>query len=131
MAEAAETSMSMNNFNLFPNDNVSKDWEEGEDRGECRGAVDDQEWDMVDFEAIREVSYASSSFVRVGNDNDLVSSIDELCGELVDVALDSSWLWEEEVADHGNVVRHIGMMTSQLEPFVRVWEASSLCFGAL
>ena len=42
----------------------------------------------------------------MGDDDDFVSSIDELGGQLVDVAFDSSWLWEEEVADHSDIVRH-------------------------
>lgn len=61
---------------------------------------------MVDLEAIREVSHSGSPFVCMRDDDDLVAAVDELRGELVDVAFDSSWLGEEEVADHSNIVRH-------------------------
>jgi hypothetical protein len=61
---------------------------------------------MVDLEAIRKVSYSCPSFVCVGYDYNLVSSIDELRGELVNMTFDSSGLREEEVADHGDIIRH-------------------------
>ena len=100
--------MSMNNLDLFPNDNVSEDGEKGEDRREGRCAVDDKEWNMVDFETIREVSNAGSSIVGVCNHYDFVSAIDEFGGKLVNVAFDASGCREKVVADHSNVVRHSG-----------------------
>lgn len=98
--------MAVNHINLLSYDNVAKDWEEGEDGWKRRCSVDDQEWDMVDFEAVGEVANAGTSFVCMGNDYDFVTAIDELGRELVDVAFDSPGLWKEEVADHSNVVRH-------------------------
>lgn len=61
---------------------------------------------MVDFEAIREVSNAGSTFVCVRDDDNLVSAVDEFRRELVDVAFDAAWLGKEVVADHRNIVRH-------------------------
>lgn len=61
---------------------------------------------MVDFEAIREVSNAGSAFVRVRDDDNLVSAVDEFRRELVDVAFDATWLGKEVVANHRNIVRH-------------------------
>jgi len=43
----------------------------------------------------------------VCNDDYLMAAIDELGGELVDMAFDATWLGKEEVADHGDVVRHL------------------------
>ena len=106
MAEATQTPMSMYNLYLLSNDNVSKYRKEREDCRESRLTVDDQERDMVDFEAIRKISYAGPPFVCVRYDYDLVSSVDELGGELIDVTFDAAGLGKEEVADHGNVVRH-------------------------
>ena len=62
---------------------------------------------MVDLETICKISNTSSPFVRMGDDDDLVATIDELGRELVDVAFNAAGLGEKEVADHGNVVRHI------------------------
>jgi hypothetical protein len=41
------------------------------------------------------------------NDDYLMAAIDELGGELVDVAFNAAGLGKEEVADHGDVVRHL------------------------
>lgn len=98
--------MSVDNFNLLPYHNIPKDGKEREDGGKGRGAVNDEEGDMIHFEAIRKVPHTRPPIVCVGDDNDFVSAIDEFGGELVDVTLDSSWLRKEEVADHGNVVWH-------------------------
>jgi hypothetical protein len=78
VAKAAETGMSMYYLNLFSNDDIAKYWEEGEHGWERRGAVNDEEWDVVDLEAIREVSYTRSFFfVGVGNDYNLVAAINQ------------------------------------------------------
>ena len=63
---------------------------------------------MVHFEAVRQVVNSCTTFIGMGDYDDLVATVNELSGELVDVALNSSWLGEEEVADHGNVVWHFG-----------------------
>jgi hypothetical protein len=100
--------MAMYDLNLLSNDNVPENWEEGKDSWEGRLAVDDEERDVVNFEAIREVSDAGPPFVCVRDDNHLVPSVDQLCGELVDVAFNATWLWKEAVADHRDIVRHGG-----------------------
>ena len=41
------------------------------------------------------------------DDHDLVAAVDQLRRQLVDVTFDSSRLREEEVADHGDIVRHL------------------------
>ena len=102
--------MTMHDFNLLSNDNVAENWKEGEDRGEGGCSVDDQKWDMVDFETVGEISYTRPPLVRMGDDNDFMTAVDELGGQLVNMAFDSSWLWEEVVADHGNIVRHCGRL---------------------
>jgi hypothetical protein len=64
-------------LNPLANNNVSENGEEGEDGREGRLPIDDQERDVVDFEAVCEISYACTTSVGVGNDNHLVTSIDE------------------------------------------------------
>lgn len=61
---------------------------------------------MVDFQAICEVVYACTAFVGMCNDYDFVAAVDQFRGELVDVAFDASWLREEEVTDHCDIVGH-------------------------
>jgi hypothetical protein len=106
----------MYNLNLFSNYDVAEYRKEGEDGGEGGFAVDDEEWHMVDLQAIREISYAGPFFVCVGDDYNLVSAINELRRKLIDMTFNTSWLGKEEVADHGNIVRHggIGIAVDQL-----------------
>lgn len=77
----------MYNLNAFANDDVPKYGEEGEDGGECRLAVDDEEGHVVDFEAIGQVSHTCSTGVGMGNDNDFVSTIDEFLVEVREMLL--------------------------------------------
>jgi hypothetical protein len=100
--------MAMHNLNLLSNDNIPEDGEEREDGWEGRCSIDDEKWNVVDFEAIRQISHSSPPIVGVSDDYDFVPSINELRRQLVDVRFDSSGLGKEEVADHGNVVRHGG-----------------------
>lgn len=78
MTQVAETAMAVYNFNLFANDNVSKDGEEGEDSREGRLAVDDPKRHMVDFQAIRQVPNACPTGIRMGYDYDFVAAVDQL-----------------------------------------------------
>lgn len=108
--KATQTCMSMDNFNVLSNDNIAEYGEKGEDGRECRFAIDDQEWDVVDFEPICEITDSGPSFICMGNDNDFMASIDEFLeakfirksrgvvgestyrGQLVNVTLDSTCL---------------------------------------
>jgi hypothetical protein len=69
--------MAVNDVDVFSNDDIAEDREEREDGRECRFAVDDEEGDVVDLEAVREVANSSSSFVCMGNHNHFVTSVDE------------------------------------------------------
>jgi hypothetical protein len=104
MAKTAETAMAMHNLNTFANANVPEGGKEREDGRKGGGAVDDEEGNVVDLDAVCEVANTLPVIVGVGDDDDLVATIDELCCELVDVRFDASWLREEEVANHGDVV---------------------------
>ena len=95
----------MHDFDLLPDDDIAEDGEEGEDSWEGCRPVDDEEWNVIDLDAVCEISHAGSTLVGVGYDNDLVAAVHELCGQLVDVALDSSRLRVEEIADHSDVIR--------------------------
>lgn len=108
VTEAAETGMAMDYFDSLPDYDVPKYWKEGEDRWHRRLSINDEKRDVVHFKAIRKVVNSCTAFVGMGDYNDLVAAVDELCGELVDVAFNSSWLGKEEIADHRNVVRHFG-----------------------
>ena len=107
MAETTETGMTVNDLDLFANDNVAKDREDGEHGRHRSFSIDDQERHMVDLEAIREIVNTGPAFVCIGYHDDFVSSIYEFCGQLIHVTFNTSWLWEEVITDHGDVVRHL------------------------
>jgi len=106
MAQVTQARMPMHNLDLLSNDNIPEHWEEGEDSWKGGGAVDNEEWHVVDLESIREVSNASSPIICMRDDYDFVSSIDELRGELVDMTFDTTELRKEEIADHCDIVGH-------------------------
>lgn len=108
MAQAAQTGMAVNDLDLLTDDNVAEDGEEGEDGRKGGLAIDDKEGHVVDLEAVGQVADASATLVLMGDDDDLVATVDELLRQLVDVTLDTSGLGKEEIADHGDVVRHDG-----------------------
>jgi hypothetical protein len=109
--------MAMYNLNLLSDHYISKSWKEREHSWKGRGSIDDQKWYVIDLEAIREISDACPSFVRMRYNNHFMPSVYELRRELVYVALDSSWLRKEKVADHSNVVRHLDQ--NQIEQLFR------------
>ena len=104
----------MDNLNLFSHDDISEDWKEGKHSRHSGLAIYDKERDIVDFEPICKISDATSALVCVRDDHDLVASVNELGRELVDMTFDSSRLGEEEVADHCDIVRHLGQLTSAM-----------------
>ena len=118
MAKTAQTGVTVDDVDLLADHDVSEYGEEGEDGREGGGAVDDGEGDMVDLDAVRKISDPFPVGVRMRYDDDLVAPIDQFRRKLVDVAFDPSWLREEEVANHSNVVskaRHLeGRDRSQL-----------------
>lgn len=77
MAKRAETPMAMDDFNLLADADIPQYGEEGEDGGEGRRSVDDEEGHVVDFEAVVEVANALAVVVGVGDDDDFVASVDE------------------------------------------------------
>jgi hypothetical protein len=79
MAKAAQTGMTMHDLNLLSNHNIPENREEGEHGWEGGRAVDDEEGDVVDFEAVGEVADSSAPFVLVCYDDDFVAPVDELC----------------------------------------------------
>lgn len=108
MAQAAQTGVAMHDIDLLPDDYIPEYRKEREDCRECRFTVDDEERNIVDFEAIGEVSDAGSVGVGVCYYYDFVAAVNELRGQLVDVRLDTPGLRVEEVARHRNVVGHFG-----------------------
>ena len=106
MAQTTQARMPMHNLNPLSQNHIPKYREKGKHSRERRFPIDDKERHVVDFETIGQIADPRSAFISMGDDDDLVAAIDELGGELVDVAFNAAGLGEEEVADHGDVVGH-------------------------
>jgi hypothetical protein len=74
--------MAMHNLDSLTNDNVAKDREEGKDCRKRRLAIDDEKGDVVDLEAICEVSHASTTGIGVSDNDHLVAAVNEFLGLL-------------------------------------------------
>lgn len=106
MAKAAQACVAMNDLYLFPYDHIPKDREERKHSWHSSFPVDDQEGDVVDLQSVGEVVYTGSTIVRVGYNDNLVPTVDQLGGELIYMTFHSAGLREEEIANHSDVVRH-------------------------
>ena len=106
MAKTTQACMTMNNLDLLSQDDVTKYREKGEYGGHCTLAIYDQKRNIIDFQAVRQVSYPSTVIVGMSDNDHLVASINELGRELINMAFHSSGLRKEKVADHCNIVRH-------------------------
>ena len=78
MTQAAQTSVAVDDFNLLPDDDIAEDWKEGEDGWKRGFSINDEEGNMIDFETIGEISDSSTAFVCMGDDDDLVATVDEI-----------------------------------------------------
>lgn len=92
--ETAETRMPVNNLNLLSNDNIAEDRKERENGREGRFAVNDEEGDVVDLEAIGEVANPCPAFVCMGDDNHFVPTVDQFLYRRQDVfeRVELEWL---------------------------------------
>jgi hypothetical protein len=77
IAQTAQTGMSVYDLDALANDDVAEDGEEGEDGRKGRLAVYNEKRHVVDFEAIGEVPHASPASVSMGDDDDLVTAVNE------------------------------------------------------
>jgi hypothetical protein len=82
--------MSVYDFDALTNDNVAKYGEEGKDGGKGRFTIDDEKGDIVDFEAVGEVSHTGPTGIGVSDDNHLVAAVDEFL-EHVRILETSKW----------------------------------------
>jgi len=100
--------MTVDDLNSFAYNDVAEDWEEGKDGRERSLAIYDKEGYIVNLQSICKVSYTCTAGVCVSDDYDFMSTINEFCRQLVHVTLYTPGLGVEVVADHGDVVGHVG-----------------------
>lgn len=99
--------MAMDDLDLFPYHDVAEEGEEGEDGWKGGRSVKDQKRHMVDLDAIRKPPYPFPVLIGMRDNDNFMTTVDQLRRKVIYVALDSSRLWKEEVADHSNSVRSV------------------------
>ena len=67
--------MSVYNLDLLTYNYIAEYGEKGEDRWHSRFSVYDKEGNVVDLETVCQVSDSCSAFIRVGNDDNFVASV--------------------------------------------------------
>ena len=78
VTQTAQACVPVYYFDLLSENDVSENGEEGKDGGESSFSIYDKERYMIDLEAIGEISNTSSPFVRMGDDDDFMATVDEL-----------------------------------------------------
>ena len=73
--------MTMHNLYTFSNDDIAKYWKEGKDSGESCLHIDDQKRYIVYFQAVGQVSNTFATLIGMGNDDNLMATVDEFLGE--------------------------------------------------
>lgn len=90
----------MDDRDSLPNKYVPEQWQTVKEGCGCRLVVHDFQRQVIDFEAISEVTDTFPSFISVGNNYDLVPSFNQALRELVNVAFHTSHIWVEKVRHH-------------------------------
>lgn len=87
----------------------------------CRLVVHDFQRQVIDFEAIREVTDAFAIFISMGDNYDLVSSFNQALRELVNVAFHASHIRVEKIRNHAYIMGtgSIGVKSSTVNTVAR------------
>jgi len=78
MTQAAEAGMTMYDLDLLSYDDVTENWEEREYSRKSGLSVYNEEWDVIDFEAICEIPHAGTAFICMSNDYHFMPAVDKL-----------------------------------------------------
>lgn len=104
MGHGRKRTVGMDYGNSLPDKYVPEQWQTVEESCGCRLVVHDSERQVINFEAIGEVTDTLSISVSMGDNYDLVPPLNEALRELVNVALHTSHVWVEKVRDHAYIV---------------------------
>ena len=76
---------------------------------------------MIYLQTVGKIANPSPPFVSMCDNDDFVTSIDELGGNLIDMTLHAAGLRKEKVADHGNIVGHLGRSNELEGQRISIW----------
>lgn len=104
MGHGRERTVGMDYRNSLPNKYVPEQWQTVKESRGCRLVVHDFQRQIVNFEAIGEVTDALSISISMGDSYDLVPPLNEALRELVNVAFHTSHVWVEKVRNHAYIM---------------------------
>lgn len=104
MGHGRERTVGMDYRNSLPNKYVPEQWQAVKESRGCRLVVHDSQRQIVNFEAIGEVTDALSISISMGDSYDFVSPLNEALRELVNVAFHTSHVWVEKVRHHAYIM---------------------------
>lgn len=112
MGHGGEGAVCMHHSDPLPHKHTAQQREAVEDGGGRGLVVHDLQGEVVDLQAVGQVSDALPPAVGVGGDHHLVSLLDQALGQLVDVTFHAAHVWVEEVGHHADVVLSGGLLRS-------------------
>lgn len=104
MGHGRKRTMGMDYGDSLPNKYVPEQWQTVKEGRGCRLVVHDFQRQVIDFEAISEVTDALPISISMGDNYDLVPSFNQALRELVNVALHASHVWVEKVRHHAYIM---------------------------
>lgn len=88
----------------LPNKYVPEQWQTVKEGGGCRLVVHDFQRQVIDFEAISEVTNTFAISISMGDNYDLVPSFNQALRKLVNVTFHASHIRIEKVGHHAYVM---------------------------
>ena len=72
--------MPMYNLNFFSENDITENGKEGENSGKSAFSIDDQKGNVIDLESICEIPDACATLVGMGDDHDLMATVNKFGG---------------------------------------------------
>lgn len=104
MGHGRKRTVGMDYRNSLPNKYVPEQWQTVKESRGCRLVVHDSQRQIINFEAIGEITDALSISISMGDNYNLVPSLNEALRELVNVAFHTSHVWIEKVRHHAYIM---------------------------
>lgn len=112
VGHGGEGAVCVHHSDPLPHKHAAQQREAVQDGGGRGLVVHDLQGEVVDLQAVGQVSDARPPAVGVGGDHHLVSLLDQALGELVDVTFHATHVWVEEVGHHADAVLSGGLLRS-------------------
>lgn len=96
--------MSVNDLYLFPDVNVTKNWNVADHRRQYALIVEHFDWQIIHLQSICHVANSLAISIRVSDDDDFVTELEETLREIENVLFDSTVIGKKEVGGDAETV---------------------------